>query len=153
MAKIPVLYFAYGSNMAFARLQSRISDAKDRGKAYIQDRKLVFNKRSKDGSGKANLVESPGDITWGVLYEITEESLAELDKIEGGYKRVRIQVHFDNTTFETAITYISEKLTLDPIPYDWYKTFVISGAEEHSLPSEYLEYLNQFPSKPDTRAS
>jgi len=139
--------------MVSDRIRSRVSCVIDKGQAYLQNKRLVFNKRSIDGSGKANLMDSPGDVTWGVLYEISDESLVLLDKIEGGYKRIEVQVYLDGDVTETAITYVSEKLTDDPVPYDWYKELVVSGAQEHHLPQEYLDYLSTFSSKPDESVS
>ncbi len=64
------LYFAYGSNMTSARLRARIPSARSVGAARIDGRRLVCNKRGRDGSGKANLCASPGGEAWGVVYEV-----------------------------------------------------------------------------------
>jgi len=144
-----ILYFAYGSNMQSKRLRSRIGSVKTIGLAFLKDRKVVFNKRSKDGSGKANLVQSPGDITWGVLYEINLEGLDKLDKLESGYGRVNIQVWLPGNNMVEAVTYISDNLTNDPRPYKWYKEIVLSGAREHNLPQDHIAYLEEIPVKPN----
>jgi hypothetical protein len=102
-----------------------------------------------DGSGKANLEDSLGDVTWGVLYEIDVRDLKALDKIEDGYYRIRIHVHrFDGDIVE-AVTYISANLTSDPVAYDWYKELVLIGAQEHNLPQDYIAYLERLPSRPN----
>lgn len=144
-----ILYFAYGSNMLSKCLRSRIGFVKTLGLAFLKDRKVVFNKRSKDGSGKANLVQSPGDITWGVLYEINVEGLDKLDKLEGGYARVNVQIWLPSNNMVEAVTYISDNLTNDPRPYKWYKEIVLSGAREHNLPQDYIAYLEEIPVKPN----
>ena len=38
-------------------------------------------------------------------------------------------------------TYIADATAIDDNlqPYSWYKDFVLAGAEEHQLPSEYVE--------------
>ena len=144
-----VLYFAYGSNMLSKRLRSRIGFVNTLGLAFLKDRKVVFNKRGKDGSGKANLVQSPGDITWGALYEINVEGLDKLDKLESGYARVNIQVWLPGNNMVEAVTYISDNLTNDPRPYKWYKEIVLSGAREHNLPQDYIAYLEEIPVKPN----
>lgn len=136
-----ILYFAYGSNMSSVRLRSRIPSVKVVDQAYLKDRKVLFNKRSTDGSGKANLVESPGDVTWGVLYEMNDSDVEQLDRIEKGYQRIKIRVwQPDGETLE-AVTYQSTQLTDDPIAYDWYKDLLITGAREHHLPQDYIAYL------------
>ncbi len=144
-----VLYFAYGSNMLSERLRLRIGSVMAVGLAFLRDRRLVFNKRSKDGSGKANLVESPGDMTWGVLYEMNAQDLDKLDKIEGGYARVTVQVWKTDGNVVEAVTYISDNLTSDARPYKWYKELILSGAREHGLPQDYISLLEKIPIKSD----
>jgi len=144
-----VLYFAYGSNMSSERLRSRIASVKVIGHAFLKDWKMVLNKRSRDGSGKANLVESPGDVTWGVLYEIRNSDLETLDRVEGGYQRITVQVQQPGVTVVEAVTYISGNLTNDPRPYRWYKELLLSGAREHNLPQDYIARLEGFPVKSD----
>lgn len=143
-----VNYFAYGSNMSSDHLRSRIASTEIIGPAFVKDWRMVFNKRSKDGSGKANLVESPGDITWGVLYEINSSDKNRLDEIEGGYESVYIQAQQPDGNIIEALTYVSKKLTNDTRPYSWYKELVLSGAREHNLPQDYIAYLEGFPVKP-----
>lgn len=144
-----VLYFAYGSNMLSERLCSRIPSAQAIGCARLEDWRLVFNKRSVDGSAKANLVESPGDTTWGVLYEIEAQDLERLDKVEGGYRRISVWAREPDGEMVEAVTYVSAELTDEQTAYDWYKDTVIAGAREHNLPQEYIAYLERLPSKPN----
>ncbi len=143
-----VYYFAYGSNMVTKRLRSRVPSAKVIGQARLLNKCMVCNKKSIDGSGKANLVDSPGDVAWGVLYKVDTEELSKLDKVEGDYQRLTIQVLTNEEGFIESEVYISMKLT-GLTPYDWYKDLIISGACEHELPRDYLKYLKQLPSRPD----
>lgn len=142
-----ILYFAYGSNMSSEYLRSRIASAELIGPAFLRDRRMLFDKRSKDGSGKANLVESPGTVTWGVLYEIDVQDLDTLDKVEGGYERVTVRVWKLDGNVVEAVTYISTNLTDDPRAYKWYKEFILSGARENNLPQDYIAYLKGLPVK------
>jgi len=144
-----ILYFAYGSNMLSERLRSRITALNIVGRASLKDKQVVFNKRSKDRSGKANLVESVGCVTWGVLYEINAQDLDKLDKIEDGYERVAVRVRKPDGSEVEAVTYVSEKTTNDSRPYRWYKKLLLSGAREHNLPQDYIAYLEGFRVKPD----
>jgi len=146
-------YFAYGSNMSTKHLHSRVASARPVGYASLENRRVLFNKSSKYGSGKANLVDSPGDVTWGVLYEIDTEDLDKLDRIEVGYNRVSVQVRKPDGDIVVAATYISTNLTDEPVAYDWYKKLVLSGAREHNLPTDHIVYIEQLPSKPDRTKS
>ncbi len=147
-----VLYFAYGSNMSTRHLRCRIPSVKSIGISYLKDEKVVFNKRSVDNSGKANLVYSLGDVTWGVLYDIDCQDLKRLDEVEGGYKRVPRQVWKTCGNVVKAETYVSTKLTDDPRAYECYKELVLSGAREHNLPRDYIAFLEGLPSKPCSKS-
>lgn len=134
--------------MVTKRLCSRVPSAKVIGQARLLNKRMVCNKNSIDGSGKANLVDSPGGVAWGVLYKVGAEELSKLDKVEGDYQRLTMQVLTNEEGFIESEVYISMKLT-DLTPYDWYKDLIISGACEHELPRDYLKYLKQLPSRPD----
>jgi len=144
-----ILYFAYGSNMLTSRITKRIPSAKAVGRAALYNLCVLFNKKSKDGSGKANLFPKTGFVTWGSLYEICADEINELDKIEKGYIRKTVNVKKDNGEIIEAETYFSENITEKPVAFDSYKQMVISGAIEQNLPSEYVLYLQQLPSRPE----
>ena len=140
------LVFAYGSNMKTDRMIKRVPSARVVGKAFIANKKILCNKKSKDGSGKANIMDSPGDVVWGVLYEIDSEQLSNLDRIEGGYNRITIDVTLHNGKQVEAQTYHSDDLLNNSVPFDWYKNIIIQGACEHKLPQDYIDYLKGIPS-------
>lgn len=142
-----VLYFAYGSNMASKHLRPRIRSAKPIGRAVLGGKKVIFNKQSKDGSGKANLVDSPTRCAWGVLYEIDDQDLDKLDRVEGNYHRTTVKVRRPDGGLLIAETYVSDYLTEQPVAYDWYKKRVLEGAREHGLPNNYIAYLKRLPSR------
>lgn len=144
-----VLYFAYGSNMATSQMQKRISSAKTLNTGYIRGWKVICNKRSKDGSGKANIVQQNEHCTWGVVYEIDTEDVLKLDRFEGGYNRVTVFVTIDDESSVSAETYISEDIIEEPVAFDWYKELIIIGAEEHGLPPAYVDTLREIRSRPD----
>ena len=143
-----VEYFAYGSNMSTERLQDRVSSAEPLGCAKLPDKRLVCNKKSKDGSGKANLTDTAGDTVWGVLYEIDSAELDNLDRCECGYTRISLDVKTDQDSSVKAYVYVSSELIEDARPYDWYKKLMIKGAREHQLPAFYVTRLEQIDSKP-----
>lgn len=144
-----ILYFAYGSNMLMSRLLARISPIKKVGNAKAIGWRVVFNKRSKDGSGKANLILAPEHETPGVLYEIDKLVLDKLDKFEKGYDRTSIEVYSESEKPINTITYIS-RITIDPpVALDAYKQLVITGARENNLSEDYIQYLQQLPSRPE----
>jgi len=132
------------------RLQEpgRAPSAKPLCRAKLPNKRLVCNKKSRDCSGKANLIDNTEDTVWGVLYEIDSAELDKLDKAERCYTRKRLDVITDQDSSVKAYVYVSSELTEDARPYDWYKELMVKGAREHGLPASWVEYLEQLPSKP-----
>jgi gamma-glutamylcyclotransferase len=131
--------------MSSRRITERCPNSVFIGVAKVSGWKLVFNKRSKDGSGKANLVYIGGDnLVWGVIWDISEGDKVLLDKAEGlgwGYDEFKLFVINDLGEEIECVCYIStnEKyLDKGLKPYDWYKEFCLEGAREHSIPEDYI---------------
>jgi len=137
--------------MSTKRLRKRISSARFEKVAKLSDMNIKFNKKGKDGSGKANLVNEQESVVWGVIFEFPDQDIDRLDLIEGGYDRVTVNVDDHNNEDLPVETYISDNLTQDERPTLKYKNYVIGGAKEHKLPDSYIKYLEGFPSKPDIR--
>jgi len=141
-----VIYFAYGSNMLTSKIKEVAPSAKAMGRAKLENYRLAVNKKSVDGSSKANLTKSAGDAVWGVLYEMDEGDLNRLDRSEGGYLRISIEVKANESGQVKAFVYLSSKLT-NSLPYHWYKRLIVDGAREHNLPAAYIDFLEQLPSQ------
>ncbi|MBF4475928.1 gamma-glutamylcyclotransferase family protein [Methanobacterium formicicum] len=139
-----MLYFAYGSNMKFERISKRIKDVEYVDIGQLLNYKLFCNKKSKDGTAKANIVYNYGDLVWGVLYEIDESHYPKLDLIEGGYERKVFEIQTENGKKILANAYISTKFT-DAFPSSSYKDLIVQGAIENNFPDEYIEYLVKLP--------
>ena len=148
--------FAFGSNMCSARLRDySVSPERQGVAAVLSEHRLCFNKRSRDGSGKANVEpESSGEV-WGVLYAIPRDHLPVLDRGEGpGYSRQRMIVRVERGATCDAWVYVATEPDPDPAlrPYAWYKRFLVEGANEHGLPRTYIEQLEAIKSVDDLDA-
>lgn len=144
--------FAYGSNMCSARFRDHgISPESGGTAALLAGYRLLFNKKSVDASGKANIEPMKGSNVWGVLYEIPEGALGALDKGEGGYHRVRLTVRLARGGSAEAWVYLATKPNSDLAlrPYSWYIHFVVEGAREHALPADYIALLERIESVAD----
>ena len=140
MQKVALPYFAFGSNMLFERIKKRIPRVKKLGVGKLEGYLFLFNKISKDGSGKGNILPNKSHYVLGVLYEIGEDEFLILDRYEGGYKRELVNIFTEGKTIE-AITYISDKNKYGLKPNQDYFELVIKGAEENSFEQEYIYYL------------
>ena len=152
-------YFAYGSNMLRERLLARRVILLDSGKpACANGYKLVFNKKSDDGSAKANIVAERGAKCWGVLFAVDANSLTDLDDAEGApghYRQENISITVSNVA-QTVMTYLAQpvKVMRAPgIPYDWYLALILAGANACAdMPSEWISHLRKDgQSKPDIK--
>jgi len=123
------------------RMGSRIPGAVSRGRARLAGWRLVFNKRGRDGSAKANLAADPDGVVWGVVWEIEARALADLDAHEAGYRRVRESAETDGGAWLEVEIYVSTRLASEALPFDWYLEHVLRGARGHGLPDEYVSWL------------
>lgn len=141
-------YFAFGSNMSSARMTERIASAKSRGRGRLDEWGLVCNKAGLDGTAKANIEPRPGDVVWGVIYELDADELERLDAIEGGYRRVMVTVADEADHPRRCWTYTSGRLTSDERLLDWYRALIVTGATEHGLPRSYVARLQLLAARP-----
>lgn len=142
----PLLYFAYGSNLYSPRLRFRVPGCRVLGVATLPAHQLRFHKIGADGSAKCDAFRTgrPEDAVMGVVYEIAGSEKALLDRVEGlgrGYGDATVALVTDDIGVVVASTYVALPAAIDAKrrPFGWYKNFVLSGAEEHGLPSDYVE--------------
>ena len=77
-------YFAYGSNMNERQFVDRCPSARFVGIATLRDHRLQFTRRSINrGCGVADAVAAQGHRMWGVVYEMPDADLPNLDRSEG----------------------------------------------------------------------
>ncbi|MGA3291483.1 MAG: gamma-glutamylcyclotransferase family protein [Candidatus Bathyarchaeia archaeon] len=151
------LVWQYGSNMD----EERINDpdrlkgtAKFVGLAVKRRHKLAFTHTNLDGVGTADIVEAGiCDYVIGCLYEIPDEMLKQLDKVEGvnsgAYKRVNVDVKRLNEKFSV----VSESLI--PISYvvvnkekraktdAEYSNHILQGVITHRMGRSYFERIKK----------
>lgn len=150
-----MIVFAYGSNMCSARLRSRVPSAASLGVGLLEGHALRFHKRSADGSGKANAFRTKdhADRVWGVVYEIDPQHKPRLDRAEGlghGYDEEFVTILLGNERISAQIYVATDAAVVDELkPYTWYVRYVLAGALEHGLPSDYYTALRAFPSVED----
>ena len=144
--------FAYGSNMCLPRIQARVPSAKSVTTAFLAQRRLVFHKRGRDGSGKADIVRtgSETDRVWGVVFSLNRSEQPILDDCESGYD-VQEVVVAGQSGLMSAVTYVARAEMIDRSlkPFSWYHSYVVQGATQHALPAEYVRRLQQFASITD----
>lgn len=138
-----LLYFAYGSNMATARLQGRIGSARPVMNAWLGNQSLVFAKPGQDGTAKCSFEPRPGQKLHGVLFRIAAGEKTRLDEIEGSGYDSRWFVLGSAYGQQRAFGYRAKARVEDWQPSQDYVDWVCRGAVEHRLPEAYCRNLGQ----------
>ena len=147
-------YFAFGSNLASARLMHRIPEASVHTVATLSEHQLCWRKNDRGQSGKCDIdfTGDPDHQVYGVIYRMTPAEKLELDVYEGagfGYDHKTVEVTtLLGDSFE-AFTYFALDIDHSQQPFHWYKEHVLRGALEHDFPSHYVEQIRATPSIDD----
>ena len=155
--------------MSTRRIRARVASARPLSVGYVEERRLIFHKRGRDGSAKADALFTgvAADRVWGVVFSIRRDELPILDRYEAGYDLEEVTVSSTRGIAESgdndiavsstsrtvrAITYVANRKRIDPSlkPFSWYHGFVMHGAREHGLPAEYLQALEMIEAIADT---
>ncbi len=140
-----MLYFAYGSNMERHHMKRRCRSAKFVAAATLRDYELNFTGTSLMwGGGVADLSPAKGKVVEGVLWDIAEADLKELDEYEGYpkiYVRRNVEVEASDGRKMQAFAYFMARPSLYKAPSRRYLRLLVSGAEEHGLSDEYIMNL------------
>lgn len=146
-----MLYFAYGSNMNPEQMKKSCPNATAKGIAKLDNHKLTFPRLSSNwGGGIASVDPKKGSEVWGVLYEVSEDEMRQLDESEGYlgpenaknvYERVGAVavVHF-GALVQAVLYEIAYNRGSFP-PSRKYLDTILAGARAHGLPAEYITML------------
>ncbi len=141
-----LLYFAYGSNMDPAHMAKRVPAARPLGPARLDGFRLEFNVYSTEwGGGAANLELDEQAHVWGVLWEIPNGSMGDLDAFQGHptfFRREDVVVEGPQGP-AIAWTYRVAHLTGYIRPTDAYLQRIRAGVRIHGLPPEALEMIDR----------
>jgi len=144
-----IQYAAYGSNLHPLRLALRIPPSQFLGSSFVPGWSLHFHKRSVDGSGKCNIVNS-GKGIYVAVFEMSVKDKVKLDEIEGtgkGYHNSTIDVPEFGTcsTYLGATAHICNELK----PFDWYREMVLLGCRKLGLCDRYTAIIEAIRNGPD----
>lgn len=140
-------YFAYGSNMSFARLTRRVPSAVRIGACTLRQHDLRFHKKGTDSSGKCDAfyTDDPNHFIVGSLYDIDRDEKRSLDLVEGlgvGYAEKRVSLITESGETIEALTYYATMIDKSLRPYSWYLQHVLIGAVESGCPPHYVARIS-----------
>ena len=145
--------FAYGSNLDAERMVGRVPSARVVGPSTLPGHELRFHKRGwKDGTGKADAFRTDvaDAVVHGVVYEVDERELADLDVYETGYERCLLSFDVAGEQGRQRVdawVYLALPEVIDDalLPTAWYLQYVVTGAKAHRLPDSLVERLERQP--------
>jgi len=133
------LYFAYGMNMDLAAMARRCPSARRVAAARLPDHRFALNRR-----GVSTVLQAPADCVHGILWTLTADCEAALDRIEGiaqgHYLRAERRVLSHDGEFG-ALVYVATDETAGP-PRQPYFDIVRAAARQHGFPPDYLSRLD-----------
>ena len=139
-------YYAYGSNLSTRYVRDCCPSAVFVMKANLPNFQVQFRHYSENRQGGiSSIIEAPGELVEGVIYEVPEQEIIDLDILEsvpeGLYRRDTFLVLGEDGGWHRADLY---RVCAPAGPYAPSKGSVeemIEGAREHGLTSEYTERL------------
>jgi Gamma-glutamyl cyclotransferase, AIG2-like len=144
-----VWYFAYGSNMDDKLLVRRVGDYVCKEPMFVENYELVFNKLSMGkGIGYANIIPCDNRVTYGIVYQLTDEQICDMDFHEGvdadHYIRIQIKCISAITQNEKVCevyTACENKISNNLIPTKQYM-FHLLAAKKY-FPKDYQNFLKK----------
>jgi gamma-glutamylcyclotransferase (GGCT)/AIG2-like uncharacterized protein YtfP len=144
-----MFHFGYGSNLSSEFVKEKlIPNAKFVMKGYLPNFEIQFPFWSEEvQGGYSGIMEAPGELVQGALYEVTEQELIELDDLDvykDLYQRQTYLVLGEDGEFHAADLY----RVIDPQgpfpPSRAYVEIMLTGARELGLTPDYIARIEAF---------
>jgi gamma-glutamylcyclotransferase len=149
-----MLYFAYGSNMESAQMKCRCPSAKFVCRAKLPAHRLAFTlKSARRDCGVADVLPDQAKDVWGIVYELPDNELKNLDKKEGyrpgrpnDQNKYTREDHYgwregDAKRRLLVSIYRGHPQPNPPLPDSSYKKLIVEGAKHWQLPPDYIQEL------------
>ena len=127
-------YFAYGSSLCKKQMQSLCPASQALFTAVLPNYKLVFSGWSRQWRGGiANLKLRRGERVRGAVYEVTDDCLRRLDRLEPGYERLKVTVFNTDDEAVEAITHVRSGQVEETRPSPDYVSLMQQGYRDWRL--------------------
>jgi len=151
-----MLYFGYASNLDPEIMRTLCPGHRVVGLAALPEHRLAFPRYSPDwGGGLAACQLAHGETVWGIVYDLTDEDLAALDRKDGFRGPGDQHNDCDRETTTVELTrpddgsiprrlrpWIYAPRTSNPTPPSRrYLDVILRGARHHRLPDDYVARL------------
>ena len=139
-------YFAYGSNLSISFMWEYCPSTRFVMKADLPNYQVEFRHYSEEFKGGiSSIIETPGELVRGVIYEIEDAEIEAMDILEsipeGLYRRETFLVLGEDGDWHKADLYRVVVPDGPFIPAKQYVDYMITGAREHKLDPTYVEHF------------
>ncbi len=139
-------YFAYGSNLSKQQMLRRTGSIPPSRPAVLSNYQLAFRKVLVGEDVYATIIPAPRKVVQGVAYLCSPHAMAQLDVFEGVaencYRRELVQVTALSGEILNGIVYVGEKFSSETaVPSANYLNAILTGAQEHQLPTDYIHQI------------
>jgi len=143
-----MLHYAYGSNLSPKFLKGYCPNARFLMKAYLPNFRVEFRFFSKKRNGGiSSIIPCPGKLVRGVIYEVPEDEMEDLDVVEsvpqGLYVRETFLVLGEDGEWHGADLYRVVNPEGPFAPAKSYVELMLDGAETFGLDEGYVEELRK----------
>ena len=145
-----MLHFGYGSNLCIKSVHEDLNpNAKYVMKGFLPNFEVSWPMWSEEEqSGYSGIMEAPGELVHGALYEMTEQELIAMDNLEDcykdTYKRETFLVLGEDGKWHKADLY----RVIDPQgpfpPARSYVETMLEGARGLGIDPEYIKKIEEF---------
>lgn len=144
MPQSDVWYFAYGSNLSPQRMLQRIGTIPLARVGILNGYELAFRRFTGGNETYATIIPQPDAVVHGVAYLCEHQAIRQLDRFEGVaegcYRREYVDILTNTGELLRCLVYVGEAtIEGDSRPADGYLRWILTGAEEHGLPSEIIQ--------------
>lgn len=133
--EVHILYFAYGSNLNLDQMKKRCPEFKKIGYGILKNYLWFISKR-----GYANIVPSENDEVHGIIYDLSESDIDNLDIKEGVtsgcYSKNFLIVECNRFPFK-CLVYVDSTQT-PGVPKTEYITRINQGIMDSKLSPDYI---------------
>ena len=139
-----VWYFAYGSNLDIFQMMKRVGEWKTSRRAYLEEYRLVFDKKSSRWGGytaNANRTGNPLDRVYGVAYELRERKVEVLAGYEGTHPMIVDAKFEDGTPLPQINIFLFEKSGESGAVPKAYQNAMLDGLRQHGYDERVIKQV------------
>ena len=151
-----MLYFAYGSNLSTKYVRNYTPSATFVRRALLPNFHIEFRRYSDNlKGGISTIIEAPGKMVHGVIYEVDSKEIEALDILEkvplGVYKREGFEVLGEDGKWYKADLYRVVKPEGPYTPAKKYVGWMVEGMKEHDIEPAYAKkFVDLYPMLPES---